>query len=225
MAVDFQYPYAKHTHLDTNLLQYKKGDAMVATVTMKRYTNSQNANLAIFQWRWNSFGNGEAGTAADGSTATRSNSGFSYFGQVILKNDGSLVMYDYSENPDGKAVKVGQLTSTEYTTLSVAYDWANNSATVYINGYKTVEIGAVIKPAHFKSFTVNGVEYIYDDFSPAEFPVASGRIDLNQKGTGSFWGGLYIDDIAVYTGTVPYEYKGEETPSGWTQVIRRVSWM
>ena len=218
LAVDHQYPTSKHVHLDTNLLNYKVGTSMIGTITLKRYEGSQTTEMNILQWRWNSFGNGETGTAADGSTATRSNSGFAYFGNVVMKSDGSLVMYDYSKNPDGDAVKVGQLTSTEYTTLSVAYDWANNCATVYINGYKTAEIGTVIKPSHFKSFTVNGVEYFYDDFSSAEFPVASGRTDLNQAATGSYWGGLYIDDMAVYTGTVPYEYKGEETPDGWTQV-------
>ena len=212
LAVDQTYPYNGHTYMDMSLNGHTAGTSFVASMSIKRY-ETYNFGHTLMSWRWENMGKGESGTAADGSKGTYGGNGSPFYGEVSVDANGALYMTDQAT---GTKIKVGQLTSTEFNTITVVYRIGDNQADAYFNGYKVATVQLIPDKA-FQTFTVDGVTYTFDDFSTKDWTVGYGRCNMGVESNKYVVGGHYFDNVVMYTGEEPIEFKSDEALNGWVQ--------
>lgn len=221
LSVEQNVPLSSDAYLDTYQTGYKVGTDFVTTISLRRHADT-NWGLCIISYRWNDFGKGEKGTAADGSTATSDGHGTKWVQSVFADADGRIYVMDYASGSAQK-VYVGQLYSNEFTQISVAVHPSTGLADIYINGYKIHTYTLMAAGDFPATFEKGGVTYTYDDFSVKDFyflTIRSG-IQYSSQGkiTSRYTGGHDIDNAFFYTGTAPAEAKADDEAklSGWVQ--------
>lgn len=218
LSVEQPYPQCSDSYVDAYQKGYVAGTDFVATVSLRRHLDT-NWGFAIFNFVWRSFGNGQTGTAADGSTATNSSTA-KWMQMVNCDAQGAIYVVDYATG-SAKNVYVGQLYADEFTQLSLAIHPSTGLADIYVNGYKMYTF-TFMNANDFKSFEKDGVTYNYDNFSVKDFYFDSNRCQIeyvnNRNLTSRYTGGHDVDNMFFYTGSTPVESKGDvAVPTGWQQ--------
>lgn len=219
LSIDQNYPWNKDAYIDIIQNGYVAGTDFVYEISLRRYENT-NWDGNIINFRLPDWGKGKTGTAEDGSTATYGGSGTAWLDVASFDAAGRIYVNDFAS---GSAVKVyvGQLYSTEFTDIAIAMHPSTGLAEIYINGYNICTFTFINPSLYPTTFTANGKTYTFDDFSSKNFTFQLIRANL-QKGAGlttRYTGGNDVDNLAVYTGSVPAVTVAEDAalPSGWVQ--------